>query len=281
MEDPAPPPRSLDPSSGHDDPVAELDGEIGPKDWQRFVVVLRGYDRIETDECLGRVAATVASLRQELAQVQHDLADARRADEPAAGQHNGKDESKAPSVVAFDQAGYGMRAERLLRLAEQESAEMRANAARETAAMIEKARADAEHHRHQLEQGLIARAAAQDREAAERETHLQEREKYVADQLSSLSSRIDAVHQAAQRDAEHQRRRAVDEITAIRRAAEDDMARTRQQAGNDLDQVLHARDSALSELQHMVDTLAALIATRRAKGSATGQPASGTPVEAG
>ena len=51
--------------------------------------------------------------------------------------------------------GFGVRAERLLRLAEIEAREMRAAAAADVAAMIAKAQAEAESHRHEVEQQLI------------------------------------------------------------------------------------------------------------------------------
>ena len=61
-----------------------------------------------------------------------------------------------------------MRAERLLRLAETEAREMRGAAAADVAAMIAKAQADAEAHRHEVEQQLIERSTALDRQARDR-----------------------------------------------------------------------------------------------------------------
>ena len=55
---------------------------------------------------------------------------------------------------------FGYRAEKLLRIAEQEAAEVRAHASRESAAIVEQARTEAEKHRHEVEQSLISRASA-------------------------------------------------------------------------------------------------------------------------
>ena len=45
------------------DLVAKLDTGIGPHDGGRFSIALRGYDRVEVDECLARIAGTVSSLQ--------------------------------------------------------------------------------------------------------------------------------------------------------------------------------------------------------------------------
>src|SRR4051794_3300638 len=68
--------------------------------------------------------------------------------------------------------GFGVRAERLLRLAETEAREMRGAAAADVSKMIAKAQAEAEAHRHEVEQQLIERANALDRQARERPTPL-------------------------------------------------------------------------------------------------------------
>ncbi|OLT14621.1 hypothetical protein BJF78_18020 [Pseudonocardia sp. CNS-139] len=71
---------------------------------------------------------------------------------------------------------FGFRAEKILRLAEHEAADVRNRAANEATALVEQARADAERHRHEVEQKLIARSAEMDQEAAQRNVAIQERE---------------------------------------------------------------------------------------------------------
>ena len=72
--------------------------------------------------------------------------------------------------------GFGVRAERLLRLAETEAREMRQSAAADVAALIAKAQAEAEAHRHEVEQQLIDRSTELDRQAAARTASISARE---------------------------------------------------------------------------------------------------------
>ena len=86
----------------------------------------------------------------------------------------GAAEPRRPSARSPTAAsgGFGVRAERLLRLAETEAREMRGAAAADVAAMIAKAQAEAEAHRHEVEQQLIERSTALDRQARERQRRL-------------------------------------------------------------------------------------------------------------
>ena len=87
-------------------------------------MVLRGYDRIEVDEYIEQLLAENAALRQELA----SGATARPAAEPAVR------EEQAPQHYDVDtpaEDSFGFRAEKLLRLAEREAAEMRTRATRD------------------------------------------------------------------------------------------------------------------------------------------------------
>src|SRR5689334_23910075 len=65
--------------------------------------------------------------------------------------------------------GFGVRAERLLRLAEGEARQMRGAAAADVAALIAKAQAEADAHRHEVEHQLIERTTAMDRLARDRQ----------------------------------------------------------------------------------------------------------------
>ena len=90
-------------------------------------------------------------------------------------------------------------------MAEQEAAEARSHATRESAAIIEQARTEAEKHRHEVEQSLIARASLLEQQAAQRNAELQEREQQIADQLTAAREQADQLHAAAARAADRLR----------------------------------------------------------------------------
>ena len=106
------------------------DSSRPPLEPPHFDMVLRGYDRIEVDEYIAAIREENATLRREL--------DARPASrpEPAAA---------APAASHYDvdtpaEDSFGFRAEKLLRLAEREAAEMRTRAARDAEAVEAAAR---------------------------------------------------------------------------------------------------------------------------------------------
>ena len=115
------------------DAVAELDPEVGREDRQRFATVLRGYDRPQVDECLARIAAEVASLRAAAAARQDATIPA------AAGPEAGREGLHQPPGGD----GFGARLEKIMNRAEQEAAEIRADARQEARALAEQARAAA------------------------------------------------------------------------------------------------------------------------------------------
>ena len=158
-------------------------GSPSPPD-QPFDTVLRGYERRQVDDFVSR-------LKSELAQMKDELADAQRkrrlANEHAEATERELRDLRAKSAHSEPRSvedSFGYRAEKLLRIAEQEAAEVRTHASRESAAIIEQARTEAEKHRHEVEQSLIARAAVLEQQAAQRNAELQEREQQIADQLS-------------------------------------------------------------------------------------------------
>jgi len=97
-------------------------------------MVLRGYDRIEVDEYIASLMEENAALRREL-DVRASRPEAQPAPQPAA----------QPSAPQYDvdtpaEDSFGFRAEKLLRLAERESVEMRTRATREAEAVEAAAR---------------------------------------------------------------------------------------------------------------------------------------------
>jgi cell division septum initiation protein DivIVA len=108
-------------------------------------MVLRGYDRIEVDRYVTRLLEENAALRRELESGAPRAAEPDRAparDEPTP-QHYDVD---TPAEDSF-----GFRAEKLLRLAERESAEMRTRATRDAEAVEATARQRAEEQRRAAE----------------------------------------------------------------------------------------------------------------------------------
>src|SRR3954447_6067260 len=114
--------------SGGGQPTGRSGGFEEDADRRRFVTVLRGYDRIEVDEYIDDLLAVVATLRTSAADA--DLS-RRTAEERAAAAERRAVESAKAQPAAAPTEGFGVRAERLLRLAENEAAEIPAAAAPE------------------------------------------------------------------------------------------------------------------------------------------------------
>jgi hypothetical protein len=192
-----------------------------------FDIVRRGYDRDQVD-------AQMRELRERMA--------AAESSRQAAEQHARATENELRSARQqsadgpVSQESFGFRAEKILRLAEHEAADVRSRAANEATALVEQARADAERHRHEVEQALIARSAEMDQEAAQRNVALQEREQQAAATLAAArddAARIadDARHAAdalvgeAQNRADEVRHRSEQDLKRRREAAEQELRR--------------------------------------------------------
>jgi DivIVA domain-containing protein len=171
------------------DPVAKLDAGIGPHDGGRFSVALRGYDRVEVDECLARIAGVVSSL-------QAATGGARRPEPPTpsseqrnpavavAGQQHGRPEV---SGQLLGEDGFGARLEKIMVLARQEAAEIRAGATAEARQLVEQGRAA----------------------AAERERELQQQRRQAEGEIAELRSRVEQEMASA-------RERAAQELERLR-----------------------------------------------------------------
>ena len=160
-----------------------------------FDVVRRGYDRDQVDRMLRDLrdrlnAAESArqSAEHHVKKTENDLRAARAA-------------TQAPEP-AMSQESFGFRAEKILRLAEHEAADVRNRAANEATVLVEQARAEAERHRHDVEQKLIARSAELDQEAAQRNVSIQEREQQAAVTLAAAREESTRITEEAQRTAE-------------------------------------------------------------------------------
>ena len=125
-----------------------------------FDMVLRGYDRIEVDAYIDKLLGENAGLRYEL-----EISRTRPVDEEHPTE---RPEQQAPAhhydVETPAEDSFGFRAEKLLRLAERESAEMRTRATRDAETVEATARRRAEDQLRAAEQ-----EAGQIREQANRE----------------------------------------------------------------------------------------------------------------
>ena len=134
------------------DPVPKLDDGIGPHDGGRFSIALRGYDRVEVDECLARIAGKFSS-RQAAApgprRPEPPTPSSENTTVPVAPEHGGRPE--VSGQLAGDD-GFGARLEKIMVLARQEAAEIRAGATAEARQLVEQAGAAAAERERELEQ---------------------------------------------------------------------------------------------------------------------------------
>jgi len=115
-----------------------------PRAAGRFDTVLRGYDRAQVDAHLARLTEENSALRRQATEADRR----RRAAEQHAAAAEGEFrrlQSQRPGASPPETVGF--RAEKLLRLAEQEAADLRAAAAEEAAALVGRAEMAAESER--------------------------------------------------------------------------------------------------------------------------------------
>ena len=222
---------------------------------QPFDTVLRGYERRQVDDYVGR-------LKDEITQLKDDLAEAQRkrrlANEHAEATEREMRDLRAKSAHSEPRSvedSFGYRAEKLLRIAEQEAAEVRTHASRESAAIIEQARTEAEKHRHEVEQSLIARAAVLEQQAAQRNAELQEREQQISDQLSAAREQADQLHAAAARTADRLRQESEAAAEEAKLRAATDIQRQRDQAAQEIARLDKVQADVRSELARLNDVL--------------------------
>jgi len=223
-------------------------------DRRRFDVVMRGYERTSVDDYMQRSVDEAARLQRELAECERRRALAEQ-HATATESENRTLRSEQIAAPSAPEEGFGYRAEKLLRLAEQEAADVRGSAAREASAMLEQVRAESEQHRCEVEQTLIARSSLLDQQATQRSVELQEREQQATAQLAAAQAEIEAMHETAGRTAEHNRQRAEAEAAALRARAEHDARRLREQAEQEVTRLGTLRDGARSEIARLAELL--------------------------
>jgi chromosome segregation ATPase len=230
---------------------------------QTFDTALRGYDRRQVDEFVAERSKEIAQLKAELGEAQRQC---RMATEHAQATEREIRDLKVRSAhiePAAPEDSFGFRAEKLLRMAEHEAVEIRTHAGRESAAIIEKARTDAEKHRHEVEQSLIGRASMLEQQAAQRATELQDREQQIADQLNSAREQADQVHAAAARAAERLRQESEASAAEVRAQAEAEVRRRRDQAAQEIARLSSLQSDVRAELARLAEMLSAELSDTR------------------
>lgn len=217
----------------------------------QFDMVLRGYDRIEVDEYVRDARRTTQKLQAELAQSEERH---RRAEQHAESVEREMTAARSRPAAPAEE-GFGMRAERLLRIAEQEAAEIRSGASREAAATLQQSRAEAERARHEAEQALITRSSRFDEQAAQRTAELQQREQQIAEQLEVARNEAEAVEAAARRAADQYRERMQADAEEVVARARSEAGQIRDQAGQELARLTGLQDNVRAELARLATLL--------------------------
>ena len=107
-----------------------------------FATALRGYERNQVDDYLDRRDTELSELRSQLADLR---AERDRAVQDAESKSKELRDARAKSAhlePAAKEDSFGFRAEKLLRMAEQEAAEIRSSASRESSSIVERARTE-------------------------------------------------------------------------------------------------------------------------------------------
>jgi len=220
-----------------------------------FDTVLRGYERRQVDDFVSKQKDEITKLKDELAEAQRKR---RLANEHAEATERELRDVRAKSAHTEPRSvedSFGYRAEKLLRIAEQEAAEVRTHASRESAAIIEQARTEAEKHRHEVEQSLIARASVLEQQAAQRNAELQEREQQIADQLTAAREQADQLHAAAARTADRLRQESEAAAEEAKLRAATDIQRQRDQATQEIARLDKVHGDVRSELARLNEVL--------------------------
>jgi hypothetical protein len=217
-----------------------------------FPTVRKGYEPAAVD-------AHVELLTESLSTLQAALADSERR-RAMAEQHAVAVEEEIRVVragVGPADSGFGARAERMLRLAETEAEQIRATAQRTAAEVTERALSEAERHRHDVRQQLIAESARAEEQAARRAAELQDRENNLDQRLVRARADADAVHTAAERAALAHRQSAEADVEELRRRAADELGRARAQVERELARLRDLQGVARAELARIAATIRA------------------------
>jgi hypothetical protein len=230
-----------------------------------FATVRRGYDPAAVDAHLAQLDESVAALRSALEESERRRAMAEQhavaVEEEIRVVRSGMLSAPAPDT------GFGARAERMLRLAESEAEQVRAAAQRSASEMTERALSEAEQHRHDVRQQLIAESARAEEHAARRGSELQEREESLRTQINRMRADAEAIQAAAQRAAESHRAVARADADELRNRTARDLARARELEERELTRLRDLQGAARLELARLASTIRAALPAAPARPS--------------
>ncbi|MBN9100911.1 MAG: hypothetical protein J0I49_22785 [Pseudonocardia sp.] len=219
-------------------------------DAQPFATVMRGYHRTQVDGFVAGNAARLAQLETELADAQRlRLRAVRRAEELEQEVRDARRGGRPESD------GFGVRAEKIIRLAEQEAAEVRSDASRDAAAMLEKVRTGAEAHRHDIEQALIARETQFEEQAAERTANLEEQEQRAADHVAAAREEAARIRTDAARAADRTRLEAEVAAAEILENADVELTRRQHRTEQEVERLCGVRADVRADLTRLAGVL--------------------------
>ena len=230
-----------------------------------FATALRGYERNQVDDYLDRRDTESSELRSELADLR---AERDRAVQDAESKSKELRDARAKSAhlePAAKEDSFGFRAEKLLRMAEQEAAEIRGSASRESSSIVEKARTEAEAHRHEVEQTLITRASLLEQQSAKRSAALQEREQQISEQLAAAREQAEQLHANAARAAERLREESEEAAERTRQRADADAHRRLDEATKEIARLSGLQTDVRNELAQLAQLISTELATARAQ----------------
>ena len=140
-------------------------------------------------------------------------------------------------------------------MAEQEAAEIRSSASRESSSIVEKARTEAEAHRHEVEQTLITRASLLEQQSAKRSAALQEREQQISEQLAAAREQAEQLHANAARAAERLREESEEVAEQTRQRADADARRRLDEATKEIARLSGLQTDVRSELAQLAQLI--------------------------
>jgi hypothetical protein len=224
-----------------------------------FDLVRRGYDRRQVEEHLVSMSTQLAELRIAAQREQRRAERAEQELNKARAQLKQRSVPQPPQrveVAEADQTNFGYRVERLLRAAESEASEVRSSAAREATALLERAREDAEEHRHQVEQNLIVRTVALEQEGARRGAELDRRDQEVGERIAAARAESDRMFAVVRLESDRLRQEARDQIARDRAAAEEQLHERQVCVERELDRLRGLHDGVRTQLARLLESLA-------------------------
>src|SRR3954452_14543870 len=144
---------------------------------QEFSVVLRGYDRAQVDDVIGRVSAALTQSEQARGEAEQRMNDAQRRLRQAEQRLNSVEQKLTDTNKQLEEnnrptlSGLGTRVGQILRLAEEQANDQRGEAKRESEGILSAARLEARQIPDTGRAEAAAMKATAEREAGQVRTH--------------------------------------------------------------------------------------------------------------